>query len=172
MNIVHSFVNNQKQVQTQRESSKGGKVKSSQTRSQSQPSTNAQVPSGNTGRPHVCCSTCGGLDHLRKDCGQDVFCTWCRTRSHATEMCCAATKTGMNNAICVYCGSANQTLNKCLNRPNDNREEPRLTPRDLKECRTGSSGNNDSVFKKNQGNHHQTRFDKRLNRQYLPNYNN
>ena len=74
-NIVNSFVNNQDQVQKQRKSSKGGKVKSSQTKSQPQSSISTQVPSGNTGRPQVCCSTCGGLDHLRKDCGQDVFCT-------------------------------------------------------------------------------------------------
>ena len=66
----------------------------------------------------------------------------------------------MNNTICVYCGSANHTSSKCFNRPNDNREEPRLTPRDFGEGRTGNSGNNDPVFEQNQGNRHQTRFDK------------
>ena len=78
----------------------------------------------------------------------------------------------MNNAICVYCGSANHTSSNCLNRPNDNREEPRSTPWNLGECRIGYPGNNDPVFEQNQGKHHQTRFDERLNRQYLPNYNN
>ena len=61
-------------------------------------------------------------------------------------MCRAATKTGMNNAICVYCGSANHTSSMYLNRPNDNRKEPRLTPRDIRECRTGNSGNSDPVL--------------------------
>ena len=75
VNIVNLFVNNWNQVQKQRKSSKGGKVKSSQTKSQPQPGTSTQVPSGNTDRPQVHCSTCGGLDHLRKDCSQDDFCT-------------------------------------------------------------------------------------------------
>ena len=52
-------------------------------------------------------------------------------------------------------------------KPNDNREEPRSTPRDLRECGPNNShnrGNQPQVI------HHQTRFDKGLNRQYSPNY--
>ena len=52
-NIVNSFANNQEQVETQKKSSKGGKVKSSQAKSQPQPSTSTQVPTGNTGRLQV-----------------------------------------------------------------------------------------------------------------------
>ena len=74
-NIINSFANNQEQVETQKKSSKGGKVKSSQAKSQPQPSTSTQVPTGNTGRPQVRCTTRGGLDHLRKNCHEDVFCT-------------------------------------------------------------------------------------------------
>ena len=85
--IINSFTNNQEQVETQKESSKGGKVKSSQVKSQHQPCTSTQVPTGNTGRLQVQCTTCGGSDHLRKDCCEDVFCTQCRPKSHTTEMC-------------------------------------------------------------------------------------
>ena len=63
------------------------------------------------------------------------------------------------------------TSDKCTNRPNDNREEPRITPRDLQDGKTGNTGNND-FFNQYHGAHHQTRFDKRCNRQYSPNYNN
>ena len=52
-NIVNSFANNQEQVGTQKKSSKGGKVKSSQGKGQPQPSTSNQMPTGNTGRPQV-----------------------------------------------------------------------------------------------------------------------
>ena len=141
-------------------------MKSSHTRSQAQPSTSTQ---GSTGRPQVQCTACGGLDHLRKDCCEDVFCTRCRTRYHTTEMCHVPTKTGMSNTICIYCGSTNHTSNRCCNRPNDNREEPRSTPRDLKEHGTG---NTHKGFRHPQVNCQQTRFDEGLNRQYLPNYNN
>ena len=48
--IINSFATNQKQVETVRKPSKGGKVKSSHTRSQAQPSTCTQ---GSTGRPQV-----------------------------------------------------------------------------------------------------------------------
>ena len=50
---INSFANNQEQVETQKKSSKGGKAKSSQAKSQPQPSTSTQVPTGNTGRPQV-----------------------------------------------------------------------------------------------------------------------
>ena len=52
-NIINSFTNNQEQVETQKKLSEGGKIKSSQARSQPQPSTSTQVPTGNTGRPQV-----------------------------------------------------------------------------------------------------------------------
>ena len=52
-NIINSFTNNQEQVETQKKSSKGGKVKSSQAKSQPQPGTSTQVPTGNTGRLQV-----------------------------------------------------------------------------------------------------------------------
>ena len=44
-----------------------------------------------------------------------------------------APKTGKVNNICVYCGSTNHISGRCTNRPNDNREEPRTTPRELQE---------------------------------------
>ena len=63
----------------------------------------------------------------------------------------------------------NHISNRFRNRLNDNREEPRSAPRDLGEHGTG---NIDKRFRKPQVNHHQTRFDEALNRQYSPNYNN
>ena len=135
---IHSFTANQEQVETVRKPSKGGKVKSSHARSQTQPSTSTQ---GSTGRPQIWCTTCGGADHLRKDCHEDVFCTRCGTRSHATEMCCVPTKTGISNTICIYCSSTNHISSRCHNRPNDNCEEPRSTPRDLREHGTGKIHN-------------------------------
>ena len=60
--------NMEKQLQV----SKGGPVKSSDARDFSQPSTSTQ---GETHRPQVICTACGGTDHLRKDCHEDVFCT-------------------------------------------------------------------------------------------------
>ena len=74
--------------------------------------------------------------------------------------------------LCVYYGSINHISSKCLSRPNDNREEPRSTPRDLQNRRTGNSGNKSHVSNQSKDTHHQTRFDERYNRQYLPNYNN
>ena len=74
--------------------------------------------------------------------------------------------------ICIYCGSKNHSSGRCTNRPNDNREEPRSTPRDLHNQMTGNTGNKNCVSNKNRDPHHQTRFDERYNRQYLPNYNN
>ena len=82
-------------------------------------------------------------------------------------MCCVPTRTGMSYTMCIYCGSANHISSRCHNRPNDNREEPRSTPRDLGECRSGKIH---SRFGQPQVSHHQTRFDEGLNRQYSPNY--
>ena len=77
------------------------------------------------------------------------------------------TKTGMSNTICIYCGSTNHISSRCHNKPNDNREEPRSMPMDLRECAPNNSHNRMS---QPQVSHHQTRFDEGLNRQYSPNY--
>ena len=75
----------------------------------------------------------------------------------------------MTNTICIYCGSTDHISTRCHNRPNDNQEEPRSTPRDLGEC---GSGKVYDRFMQQQVNHYQTRFDEGLNRQYLQIYNN
>ena len=61
------------------------------------------------------------------------------------------------------------TYHRCHNRPNDNWEEPRSTPRDLWEHGSGKVYNR---FIQQQVNRHQTIFDEGLNRQFLPIYNN
>ena len=53
------------------------------------------------------------------------------------------------------------------NKPNNNREEPRSMPRDLREHRPNNTHNRMS---QPQVSHHQTRFDEGLNKSYLPNY--
>ena len=63
-------------------------------------------------------------------------------------------------------------LHECTNRPNDKREEPRSTPRDLQDHRFGNTGNQNHIFKQNNVGCQQARFEERLNRQYSPNYNN
>ena len=83
------------------------------------------------GRPHVQCSAYGGNHHFGKDCHQDNFCNRCRSRLHATHMCQAPTNMGKSNTICMYCGSKYHTSYNCTSQPNNNREEPRSTPRDL-----------------------------------------
>ena len=75
----------------------------------------------------------------------------------------------MSNTIYIYCGSTDHISTRCHNRPNDNREEPRSTPRDLGECVSGKVYDR---FMQQQVNHHQTRFDEGLNRQYSPINNN
>ena len=81
---VNSFETAQEQTVTEAKQSKGGPVKSSDTRGHPQPGTSNQ---GESCRPQIICTACGRNDHLRKDCHKDVFCNRCRTRSHATEMC-------------------------------------------------------------------------------------
>ena len=155
--IVSSFAN---PGEIQKKSSKGGKVKSSQDaqpKNQPQLSTSSQATSS-TWRPLVHCSACRG-DHLHKDCHCDTFCTKCRSRSHDTEMCHAPTKTEKENSICIYCGSKSHSSGRCTSRPNDNREEPRSTPRDLQDLRTGNTGSKNHVFNQNRDSHHQTRFE-------------
>ena len=144
--------------------SKGGPFKSSVTKNQPKPSGSNQPE---THRPQLNCTACGGHDHLRKDCREDVFCNNCKTRSHATEMCRATSYQASGNIICIYCGSTNHTSGKCHSKPNDNREEPRSTPRYLKE--QGPRINYIRMGHQPQVSHHQTRFNEGLNRQYSPN---
>ena len=66
----------------------------------------------------------------------------------------------------MYCGSVNHISNSCHNKPNDNREEPRSTPRDLRQ--PGMDYNR--MNHQEQVSHQQTRFDEGLNRRYSPNY--
>ena len=74
--------------------------------------------------------------------------------------------------IYIYCGSKSHPSGRCTSRPNDNREKPRSTPRDLQDQRTGNTGNKNCVSNQNKDSLHQARFDKRYNRKYSPNYNN
>ena len=163
---VNSFDTTQEQTDTEAKQSKGGPVKSSDTRGHLQPGTSNLVDSC---RPLINYTACGGHDHLRKDCREDVFCNRCRTRSHATEMCRVPVQPATGNTICIYCGSINHTSGRCHNKPNDNREEPRSTPRDLREQRPRI---NHSRMGQPQVSHHQTRFNEGLNRQYSPSYAN
>ena len=161
INRVNSF----KSAESKTKMSKGGPFKSTGTKGHSTPSGSNQMPSH---RPQLTCTACGGSDHLRKDCHEDVFCNNCRTRSHATEMCRATSHQSTGNMICIYCGSVNHTSGKCRIKPNDNREEPRSTPRDLRE--QGPSINYNKMGHQPQVSRHQTRFNEGLNRQYSPNY--
>ena len=68
---INSFTATTEQVETVKRQSKGGPIKSSDARCQTQPSTSTQE---DTGRPQVWCTACVGTDHLRKDCSEDVFC--------------------------------------------------------------------------------------------------
>ena len=113
-------------------------------------------------------TSCGGTDHLRKDCHEDFFCKRCRTRSH-TQKCAVYPTKQVGAAPFAFIVVVSTHFNRCHNRPNDNWEEPRSTPRDLRECGPGKAYNK---FMQQQVNHHQTRFDEGLNRQYLPTYNN
>ena len=79
------------------------------------------------------------------------------------EMCRVTSHQATGNIICIYCGSINHTLGKCRNKPNDNREELRSTPRDLR-INYSRMGHQPQVS------HHQARFNEGLNRQYSPNY--
>ena len=130
INRVNSFTATQEQMDTVMKQSKGRPVKSSDARGHSQPSTSTHSEAS---RPQVRCTACGGMDNLRKDCHEDVFCSRCRTRSHATEMCRVPAKTGTSTIICIYCGSVDHISGRCCKKPNNNREEPRSTPRDLRE---------------------------------------
>ena len=138
INRINSFTATQEQMDTETKQSKGGPVKSSDARDHPQPSTSTH---SDTSRPQVRCTACGGMDHLRKDCHEDVSCTRCRTRSHTTEMCHAPAQTGTSNTICIYCGSADHISGRCRNKPNNNREEPKSTPRDLRKPKPNNTYN-------------------------------
>ena len=138
INRINSFTTTQEQMDTTTKQFKGGPVKSSAIRGHSQPSISTQ---GETHRPQVICTACGGMDHLRKDCHEVVFCTRCRTRSHATEVCHVPAKTVTSNIICIYCGSIDHTSGSCHNKPTDNREEPRSMPRDLRDQKPNKTYN-------------------------------
>ena len=83
-------------------------------------------------------------------------------------MCQVPVQPATGNTICIYCGSINHTSGRC-HKPNDNREEPQSTPRDLREQRPRI---NHSRMGQPQESHPQTRFNEGLNRQYSPNYTN
>ena len=165
VNKVNSFEIAQERAANLFKMSKGGPIKNSGTKGQPGQSTSNQVESR---RSQLGCTACRGHDHLRKDCHEDVFCQNCRTRSHATEMCRALSHQTSGNILCIYCGSTSHTSGKCRNKPNDNREEPRSTPRDLRE--QGPRINYNRMGHQPQVSRHQTRFDEGLNRQYSPNY--
>ena len=164
INRVNSFESAHERMDPRAKVSKGGPFKSSGMKGHPPPSGRNQEESR---RPQLNCTACGGRDHLRKDCCEDIFCNKCRTRSHATEMCRVPTQPVTGTAICIYCGSVNHTSGKCHNKPNDNREEPRSTPRDLRD--QGPMMNHNRMGQP-QVSRHQIRFNEGLNRQYSPNY--
>ena len=83
-------------------------------------------------------------------------------------MCRALSQHTSGNTICIHCGSTSHISNKCRNKPNDNREELRSTPRDLRE--TGPRMDYHRMGHHQQVSRQQTRFDEGLNRQYSPSY--
>ena len=70
INRVNSFEVAQERAATLLKMSKGGPVKNSGTKSQPGQSTSNQMESH---RAQLSCTVCGGRDHLRKDCHEDVF---------------------------------------------------------------------------------------------------
>ena len=162
---VKSFEIAQERAASLLKISKGGPIKSTGTKTQHRASTSNQAEHR---RQQLNCTACGRQDHLSKDCREDVFCKNCRTRSHATEMCRALSQHTSGNILCIYCGSTDHISGKCSNKPNDNREEPRSTPRDLRE--TGLRMDYHRMGHHCQVSHQQTRFDEGLNRHYSPSY--
>ena len=160
---INSFEIAQERAVSSAKISNGGPVKRAGSTFQHGPSTSNQAERC---RPQLNCTACGRQDHLRKDCREDVFCNNCRTRSHATEVCRALSQHTPGNILCIYCGSTNHNSNSCRNKPSDNREEPRSTPRDLRQ----SGMDYNRINHQEQVSHQQTRFDEGLNRRYSPNY--
>ena len=162
---VNSFEIAQEQAASLLKVPKGGPVKSTGTKTQHRASTSNQTEHH---RQQLNCTACGRQDHLRKYCHEDVFCKNCRTRSHVTEMCRALSQHTSGNILCIYCGSKDHISGKCSNKPNNNREEPRSTSRDLRETRPRMDYHR--MSHQHQVSHQQTRFDKGLNRHYSPSY--
>ena len=136
------------------------------TKIQSRQSTSNQTESR---RQQLGCTACGGCDHLRKDCCEDVLLQQLQDKiAHATEMCRATSYQATGNSICIYCGSINHSLGKCHSKPKDNREELRSPPRDLRE--QGPRINYNRMGHQPQVSCHQARINEGLNRQYSPNY--
>ena len=160
---VNSFEFAQERATSSLKIPKGGPVKGVSTKIQHRPSTSHQAEQS---RPQLNCTACGRQDHLRKkDCREDVFCNNCRTRSHATEMCRALSQHTPGNILCIYCGSTNHTSSNCHNKPNDNREEPRSTPRDLRQ--PGPRMDYNRMNHQDQVSHQQTRFDEGIKQAIL-----
>ena len=162
---INSFEIAQERAINSGKLSKGGPVKRAGSKILHGPSTSSHAEQC---RQQLNCTACGRQDHLRKDCREDVFCNNCRTRSHATEVCRALSQHTPGNILCVYCGSINHTSSNCRNKPNDNREEPRPTPRDLSQPSPRMDYNRTNC--QEQVSRQQTRFDEGLNRRYSPNY--
>ena len=162
---INSFEIAQERAINSGKISKGGPVKRAGSRILQGPSTSSHAEQR---RQQLNCTACGRQDHLRKDCREDVFCNNCRTRSHATKVCRALSQHTPGNILCVYCGSINHTSSNCRNKPNDNREEPRSTPRDLSQPSPRMDYNRMNC--QEQVSRQQTRFDEGLNRRYSPNY--
>ena len=162
---INSFEIAQERAINSEKIPKGGPVKRAGSRILQGPSTSSHAEQR---RQQLNCTACGRQDHLRKDCREDVFCNNCRTRSHATEVCRALSQHTPGNILCIYCGSINHTSSNCRNKPNDNREEPRSTPRDLSQPSPRMDYNRTNC--QEQVNRQQTRFNEGLNRRYSPNY--
>ena len=162
---INSFEIAQERATNSGKISKGGPVKRAGSRILQEPSTSSHAEQR---RQQLNCTACGRQDHLRKDCREDVFCNNCRTRSHATEVCRALSQHTPGNILCIYCGSINHTSSNCRNKPNDNREEPRSTPRDLSQPSPRMDYNRTNC--QEQVNRQQTRFNEGMNRRYSPNY--
>ena len=162
---INSFEIAQERAINSGKISKGGPVKRAGSRILQEPSTSSHAEQR---RQQLNCTACGRQDHLRKDCREDVFCNNCRTRSHATEVCRALSQHTPGNILCIYCGSINHTSSNCRNKPNDNREEPRSTPRDLSQPSPRMDYNRTNC--QEQVNRQQTRFNEGMNRRYSPNY--
>ena len=123
INRVNSFNTAQEWVNAEAKMSKGGPFKSSGTKGHPQPSGSNQVESC---RPQLNCTACGGHDHLRKDCHEDVFAIDAEPDLMLQRCAESQTQPATGNTICIYCGSVNHTSGKCRNKPNDNRERAKV----------------------------------------------
>ena len=154
INRINSFTATQEQMDTVMKQSKGGPVKSLDNRSHSQPGTSTH---GETSRPQVRCTACRRTDTSGKTVMK--MSSALDAEPDPTLQKCAMSQ---QKHHCIYCGSVEHISDRCRNKPNDNREEPRSTPRDLREWKPNNTYNRMSQ--------HQARFDEGLNKRYLPNY--